>query len=69
MLGIVKRFLELDPTERMLYQVGRRMGLFRTLDDLNSATKRHHVKNACDRAGISPENVEEAIDELMKRFI
>jgi radical SAM superfamily enzyme YgiQ (UPF0313 family) len=69
MLDIINRFLDLDPTERMLYQVGRRMGLFRTLADLNSATKRHHVKNACNRAGINPENVEEAIDELMKRFI
>jgi len=69
MLDIIRTFLDLDPTERMLYQVGRRMGLFRTLADLNSATKRHHVKNACNRAGISPDNVEEAIDELMKRFI
>ena len=69
MIGIVKRFLELDPTEKMYYQVGRRLGLFRTLDDLKSAAKRHHVKNACSRAGIRPDNVNEAIDELMKRFI
>lgn len=69
MVNIVKAFLDLDPTRRMLYQVGRRMGLFRTLDDLNSATKRHHVENACLNAGINPDNVDEAIDELMKRFI
>lgn len=69
MVNIVKAFLDLDPTERMLYQVGRRMGLFRTLDDLSSATKRHHVENACLKAGINPDNVDDAIDELMKRFI
>lgn len=69
MVGIIKKFLELDPTERMLYQVGRRMGLFRTVDDMNNETKRSHVENACLRAGISPDNVEEAIEELMKRFI
>jgi len=69
MVNIIKTFLDLDPTRRMLYQVGRRMGLFRTLDDVNSATKRHHVENACLKAGINPDNVDDAIDELMKRFI
>lgn len=69
MVGIVREFLELDPGERMLYQVGRRMGLFRSLDDMHSATKRQHVEIACRRAGITPDNVDEAVDELMKRFI
>ena len=69
MIGIIKRFLELDPTEKMYYQVGRRLGLFRTLDDLQSAAKRRHVENACSRAAIRPDNVDAAIDELMKRFI
>ncbi len=69
MVSIITRFLELDPTEKMYYQVGRRMGLFKGLEDLQSASKRHHVKDACARAGIRPDNVDEAIDELMKRFI
>ena len=69
MVGIIKQFLELDSTEKMYYQVGRRLGLFRTLDDLSSASKRQHVADACSRAGIRPDNVDEAIDELMKRFI
>ncbi len=69
LIGIIETFLELDPKKRMLYQVGRRMGLFRTLDDMNDETKRSHVENACLRAGISTDNVEQAIEELMKRFI
>jgi radical SAM superfamily enzyme YgiQ (UPF0313 family) len=69
MVGIVQEFLQLDPREMMLYQVGRRMGLFRSLDDMHSATKRQQVDNACRRAGITPDNVDEAVDELMKRFI
>jgi hypothetical protein len=36
---------------------------------MHSATKRQHVENACRRAGITPDNVDEAVDELMKRFI
>ncbi len=69
MVGVIQRFLAMDATERMLYQVGRRMGLFRTLEDLRNATARRHVENACSRAGIRPDNVEQTIDELMKRFI
>ena len=69
MIAIITQFLELDPTEQMYYQVGRRMGLFQSLEDLQSASKRHHVEDACSRAGIRPDNVDEAIDQLMKRFI
>ncbi len=69
MVGVIQQFLDLDPRERMLYQVGRRMGLFRSLADLKNATSLSHVKDACSRAGIRPDNVEQTIDELMKRFI
>lgn len=69
MVGILKEFLELEPAEQMVYQVGRRMGMFRALKDMADETKLSHVKNACASAGISPDNVDEAIDELMKRFI
>ncbi|WP_205747240.1 radical SAM protein [Desulfopila sp. IMCC35006] len=69
MVGIITQFLELDPTEQMYYQVGRRIGLFKSLEDLQSASKRHQVEDACARAGIRPDNVDEAIDQLMKRFI
>jgi hypothetical protein len=69
MIDILETFLGLDPTEKMLYQVGRRMGVFRTLDDMHNKTKRSQVERACHRAGIGPDNVEETVDQLMKRFI
>ena len=69
MAGKVKRFLALDPAEQMIYQVGRRMGLFRGIGDLDESDKRQHVEAACTQAGINPDNVDAAIDEMMKRFI
>ncbi len=69
MLDVLKGFLDMDPKERMYYQVGRRMGLFRSAQDLHNETKRQHVEEACKRAGISADNVDGAIDEMMKRFI
>jgi len=67
--GMVRAFLDLPPDERMLYQVGRRMGLYRGLADLADPARRHQVEAACARAGITPETVDQAIDELMQRFI
>lgn len=69
MVAMANRFLEMAPKERMLYQVGRRMGLFRGLSDLADGGKRRQAEDACRQAGITPGNVDAAVDELMKRFI
>ncbi len=69
MVSIVLDFLAMEPNERMIYQVGRRMGLFRGTSDMGNPTARQHVETACAKAGISPATVDVAIDEMMKRFI
>lgn len=69
MVGMVASFLNMQPVEQMIYQVGRRMGLFRGTCDLAESDRRQHVEAACISAGISPDNVDAAIDEMMKRFI
>ncbi|MFZ2956230.1 MAG: radical SAM protein [Candidatus Ozemobacteraceae bacterium] len=40
LLGIIDRFLQLDPVEKTLFIVGRRKGLIRTLDELNNPDRR-----------------------------
>lgn len=69
MIGLVGAFLSLSPGEKMIYQIGRRMGLFRGVGDMNDGAKRQHVEAACARAGITPDTVDAAIDEMMKQFI
>lgn len=69
MIGIVEKYLRLPSHERMLYQVGRRTGVFRSLTDLDNSGKRQMAESSCERFGITPDNVDEAIEELMKRFI
>ncbi len=69
MTGIIKRFLDLPPAEQMIYQVGRRVGLMRGLTDLSDQNKRQHVEKICAESGIKPDNVDGAIDEMLKRFI
>lgn len=69
MLKIIHTFLAMDPQRRTLYQVGRRLGFFSGLKDMESPRRRARVEKTCKQLGITPENVDEVIDELMKRFI
>ncbi|MDA3915812.1 MAG: radical SAM protein [Deltaproteobacteria bacterium] len=69
MINIIDSFFELDPYKRVLYQVGRRMGFFRGPDDMENSPHLERVKQACDHYGITNENVDSVIDDLMKRFV
>jgi hypothetical protein len=69
MISIIDRFFDLDPHRRVLYQIGRRMGFFRGPDDMAGSPHLGRVKQACDQYGVTPENVDTVIDELMKRFV
>ena len=68
-IGVIRKFLEMDPHQQMLYQVGRRVGLFSRLSDLNNSQLAAQAEETCRQHGIDPENVDEVINELMKRFI
>ena len=69
MLSILHRFLGLEPRERMLYQVGRRLGVFLGLGHLEDAGRRAAVARTCDEMGITPENVDDFTDEIARRFL
>lgn len=69
MMTVIQNFLELSAEEQMLYQVGRRLGMFGQLADLEQIEKRQKVIFACEHYQVTAENVDEKIDELMKRFI
>ena len=69
MIKVVERFLAMPPTEQALYQVGRRIGLFSRLSDLDNPDRRAQAEATCTRLGITIDNVDSIIDEMMKRFI
>jgi len=69
MLDIVRRFLAMTPDRQCVYQVGRRFGFFSRLSDMENPRRLERAEKACRQFGITPENVDEVIDELMKRFI
>ncbi|MBU8849990.1 MAG: radical SAM protein [Desulfobacterales bacterium] len=69
MINIIDRFFELEPEKRILYQIGRRMGFFRGPDDMDDSPHLERVEQACDLYGVTPENVDFVIADLMKRFV
>ncbi len=69
MLDIVRRFLGMTPDRQCVYQVGRRLGYFSRLSDMENPRRLDRAEKACKKFGITPENVDKVIDELMKRFI
>ncbi len=69
MIGLLQSFLEMEPQQRCLFQVGRRMGVFTSLSDMNIPGKLAVARAVCQQHGVTPENVDKLIDEAMKRFV
>jgi len=69
MLEILRTFLAMEPERQCLYQVGRRLGFFSSLSDMESPHRLAKAEKTCQQLGVTPDNVDEVIDELMKRFI
>lgn len=69
MTGPLRAFLEMDSENQCLFQTGRRLGIFSGLQDMEDAFRMEKAKQASRELGITPENVDAIIDELMKRFI
>jgi len=69
MVDLLRAFLLMNPSHQRLYQVGRRLGIFSSVEDMAYPQRMAKAEEAYLRLGITPENVEEVTAELMKRFI
>jgi len=69
MIKILRDFLSMTPENQCVYQVGRRLGIFAGLSDLDKPRRLAKVKGICRDNEITPENVDEVTEELMKKFI
>jgi hypothetical protein len=69
MLDILRRFLAMTPDRQCIYQVGRRLGFFSRMRDMENPRRLERAEKACKDFGITPENVDGVVEALMKRFI
>lgn len=70
MLATIKQYLALSIEERINFQLGRRMGYYERLEELQDAYKHEKVEQAIKRIEMEiPGGVEEALCDLKARFI
>lgn len=69
MIAIPKTFLSMDKERKVLYQVGRRWGIFVGLSDMWDPQKVAYAERVVRRLGATPENVDALVEEQVKRFI
>ena len=70
MLAVIKRFQALPEEERINFRLGRRIGVYNQLDDLNDIHRREVVDRTLRRLAENGSEVEEeSIYRLLERFI
>lgn len=69
MRDLLWRFLTMEPETRFIYQLGRRLGIMSRLDDADNPARKDEVLEAAARLGVTPENLDEITDSIIKRFI
>ncbi len=69
MLAVIDRFQSLSAEERQNFRLGRRIGIYAALDDLNDTGKHGLVAQAVAKVAKDGDVDEEIIYSLMERFI
>ena len=69
MVETLQSFLDMEPRIQCVYQVGRRLGLFAGLKDMENPVRLEKAAKSCAELGVTPENVDAFVDEIAKRFI
>ncbi len=69
MLTMLHSFLDLKPQEQHIYQIGRRMGYFHSLSDLQKPTRRDRAERMVRQLGVTDETIDDVIREMMMRFV
>ncbi len=69
MLGVIQRYWELPSQQRLLYRLGRRLGYFSRLGDLEDLSRQNRVEQIVQANAITPVNADAFILELLRRYI
>lgn len=69
MLGMIDAFLNLPSDERLIFRLGRRLGVMRSLEDLDKPGLRRKAQEIVNQTGGDSEVAEALIRELVARFV
>ena len=69
MLGILQSFLDMDPEGQCIYQVGRRLGFFQSMEDMYNPGLLQRAEQRREKLGITPENIDRVLGEVLEKFV
>jgi len=70
MLALIDRYLALSAEEKANFRLGRRAGVYRSIDDLSNPELRYQVEKAIRRIELErPGEIEKVLSDLMESFI
>ncbi len=70
LLGLIDRYFEMTPEDRLIYRVGRRKGIFRRMDDLSNRQVYLRLKEMIDEyKQNNPEKLDKDLDRIRQNFI
>jgi len=70
LLSICDRFLSLPQKEQLIYIIGRRAGIFESLDDMGAPEQKNRAQAIMERLELqTPEQAQEVIRKIVENFI
>jgi hypothetical protein len=66
LLSVPQKFIDMDPEHRMLFQIGKMYRYFWQLSDMQIPGRLAQVEEICRRLEVTPENVDEKINEMIQ---
>jgi hypothetical protein len=67
LMAILQHFIDLPPRSRTIFQVGKRTGHFMQISDMEIPGRRKQVEEICRQSGITDENVDEQLHDMIQK--
>ncbi len=67
LLAILRRFIDLSPRDRTIFQVGKRSGHFVQMSDMERTGSRRQVEEICRQSEITAENVDGQLHDMIQQ--
>ncbi len=69
LISVLKSYLGLPESEKIIYRIGRRAGAMDRIQDLNDSGSRNYAEELIRQNDINDTNVDAVVDSLMNRFV
>ena len=66
LVNVLQTFIDMTPEQQMFFQVGKRLGHFQRLQDMQLPGRLAEIDTLCRQHGLTPDNVDDKIHEMIQ---